>query len=227
MSMRADFILRSTLVLLLASTGARAATLSPLVSSWLSAQTNIHSWSADFVQTRTFKTLTQPLKESGHVWFEAPNRFRWELGHPPKTIAVRETQELFVIYPRLKRAEKYPLSGNETGPWREALGLLQAGFPRNQAELGSQYDILSQTANDQSCRVTLQPKSADARRMMPQIEIDLAPKGFLLLGTELRFADGSTLRNDFSNTVLNPDVDEKLFSPEIPRDYKVTEPLAK
>ncbi len=207
--------------------GARAATLDPLLSSWLAAQTNIHSWSADFVQTRTFKTLTQPLKGNGQVWFSAPNRFRWEMVHPLPTIAVRDPHMLWVIYPRLKRAEQYPLSGNETGPWREALSLLEAGFPRNEADLSSQYDILSQEMNGPTCRVTLQPKSAAARRMMPQIEIDFDPKGFVLRATELRFADGSTLRNDFSNEVLNPQLDEKIFSPQVPADYKITEPLRK
>src|SRR5207247_8789439 len=103
------------------------------LSSWLTAQTNIQSWSADFVQTRTFKSLTQPLTATGHVWFAEPNRFRWELGHPPQTIAVRATTEMLVIYPRLKRVERYPLSGGQTGEWRDALALLETGFPRSEA----------------------------------------------------------------------------------------------
>src|SRR5690349_18299515 len=65
-----------------------------LLTSWLAAQTNIQTWSADFVQTRTFKALAQPLTATGHVWFAEPNRFRWELGRPPQTIAVRAAQEM-------------------------------------------------------------------------------------------------------------------------------------
>jgi outer membrane lipoprotein-sorting protein len=225
--MRNRFMLRLSLILLCVGGCASAATLDPLLTSWLAAQTNIQSWSADFVQTRTFKTLTQPLTGSGHVWFAAPNRFRWELGHPTQTIAVREPQELRVIYPRLKRAERYPLNGNETGPWHEALGLLQAGFPRSQAELESQYNVLSEITKGEVCQVALQPKSTAARRMMSQIEIDFDVKDFLPRGTELKFADGSTLRNDFSDAVLNPKLDEQLFSPQIPSDYKITEPLHK
>src|SRR5690242_4121856 len=63
---------------------ARAAETSTILSTWLNAQTNIQSWSADFVQTRTLKSLTQPLTATGHIWFAAPNRFRWELGNPPQ-----------------------------------------------------------------------------------------------------------------------------------------------
>src|ERR1041385_6849187 len=90
-----------------------------LLSSWLNAQTNIHTWSADFVQTRTLKSLAQPLTAGGRVWFEAPNLFHWELGSPAQTIAVRERNALLVIYPKLKRAERYPLAGNATGQWRD------------------------------------------------------------------------------------------------------------
>ena len=61
--------------------------------------------------------------------------------------------------------------------------------------------------------------------MMPQIRIDFDTKDFSLRGTELHFADGSTMRNDFKNPVLNPKLDEKLFAPEIPSDYKSIEPL--
>src|SRR5579885_681698 len=119
-----------------------AAELNPSVASWLANQTNVQSWSADFVQTRSFKSLSKPLTKRGHVWFAAPNRFRWELGSPAETIAVRATNELLVIYPRLKRVERFSLAGNQTGPWKDALALLEAGFPRSAADLESQYNIL-------------------------------------------------------------------------------------
>ena len=217
----------SVLFLLLIGTCVHGAELSPAVAKWLNAQTNIHSWSADVVQTRTLKTLTQPTTATGHVWFEAPNRFRWELGKPAKTIAVREPQELLVIYPRLKRVEKFPLAGDQTGPWRDALALLEAGFPRSQAQMQEQYNIVSEKVNGDTCELTLQPKSAAARRMMPQLKVEFDMKNSALKGTELEFADHSTMRNDFQNAVLNPPIDPKMFNPEIPADYRVTEPLKK
>ena len=41
--------------------------LNPMFEHWFAAQTNIQSWSADFTQTRTFKTLAQPLVSTGKV----------------------------------------------------------------------------------------------------------------------------------------------------------------
>lgn len=206
-------------------TSASGAELNPVVTAWLAAQTNIQAWSADFIQTRAFKSLSEPLTATGHVWFAAPNRFRWEVKHPAPTTAVRAASELMVIYPKLKRVEHFPLTGGQGGQWRDALALLEAGFPRSQEQLEAQYEIVSETVKNHTCELVLRPKSAAARRMMPEIRIDFDTKDFSLSATELHFVDGSTMRNDFQNPVLNPPIDEKLFAPEIPADYKSIEPL--
>src|SRR5881397_1312655 len=149
-----------------ATTIAPAADASSPLTAWLAAQPRIRTWSADFIQTRTLKSLTQPLTATGHVWFAEPDRFRWQLGNPARTIAVRATNEMLVIYPMLKRVERFPLTGKETGQWRDALALLETGFPRSQAEMESRFRILSQTVSNQTCELVMQPKSASARQMM-------------------------------------------------------------
>ena len=204
---------------------ARADDLSPQVIAWLDAQSKIHTWTADFTQTRKLKSLTQPLTAHGKVWFSEPNRFRWELGNPPQTIAVRAPEELEILYPRFRRVEKFSLGPQQTGQWREALSLLEAGFPRSRAAMEAQYNVISQEFSGDLCRLVLQPKSTAARKMMPNIEVDFDTREHLLRGTELEFADGSTMRNDFSNIVTNPQIDQQLFSPPIPPDYKVIEPM--
>ena len=203
-----------------------AAELNAEVTGWLAAQTNIQTWSAEFVQTRSLKSLTKPLTATGRVWFAAPNRFRWELGQPPQTIAVRAPDEMLIFYPKLKRVERFPLTKQAAGQWRDALALLEAGFPRSRSELAARYDIISQTTSNHVCQLVLQPKSANARKMMRQIEIDFDTRDYSLRGTELEFADGSTLRNDFHNTIQNPKVDETMFTPPIASEYKVVEPTA-
>ena len=197
------------------------------LSGWLSAQTNLQTWSAEVTQTRALKTLTQPLIAQGRVWFAAPNRFRWELTSPSQTIAVRQPEQMLVIYPRLKRAERYPLNGDHAGPWKDALSLLEAGFPRSQAELESRFNVVSQTVSNKVLDVVLQPKSPSARRLMPQIKITVATNDFTLRATELHFADGSTMRNDFSNALLNPKLADDLFTPKLESDFKIVEPMKK
>ncbi len=203
----------------------RAAEISPALSRFLSAQTNLQSWSADLTQVRQLKTLTQPLVSTGHVWFAAPNKFRWEIGSPAQTIAVRGADEMLVIYPRLKRVEKYPLAGEKMGQWKDTLALLEAGFPRSQVELERQFKVVSVTPSNDVNVVTLQPKSSSARRMMPQITLSFATNDFQLRATELQFGDGSTMRNEFRDTQLNPKLDATLFAPKIEADFKIVEPM--
>ena len=204
---------------------ASAEPINPIVSSWLRSQTNVQTFSADLTQTRKLKSLTQPLTSPGKVYFAEPNRFHWELGNPPLTIAVRSGNQLQVIYPKLKRAEIYSL--NDAGPFRDTLSLLDAGFPRSEAELTAQFNIQSQNITNGICEVALQPKSVAARRMMPQIQISFATNDFALRATQLEFADGSTMRNDFTNIVLNPMLNDTLFAPKLGTNYTIMQPLKK
>ena len=197
------------------------------VDAWLARQATVQSWSADFVQTRTLKTLTTPLTAQGRVWFAVPNRFRWELGRPARTIALRQPDQLLVVYPRLKRAERYPLIGDGTGPWESALSLLEAGFPRNRADLESKFRIASEVREGDLVHVRLEPRSASARKLIPRMELVLSTADLALKATELEFPDGSILRNDFSNAHLNPPLDEPLFQVDLEDGYKIVEPLKK
>ena len=63
--------------------------------------------------------------------------------------------------------------------------------------------------------------------MMPELRLALAASQFSLASTELVFVDGSRMRNDFTNAVLNPALDEKTFEWSPPADFKVTNPFAK
>jgi len=203
---------------------ARAAATNSLVSDWLAAQSNLKTWSADFVQTRSFKSLSEPVQASGQLSFAAPDRFRWEITHPSPTIALRTGPELWVIYPRLKRAERYPLTGTAAGPWRDTLALLEAGFPQSQADLESKFMVQSQTVTNGICALDLQPRLASARRMIPRITILFGTNDFTLRATELQFADGSTMRNTFTRSAMNPPLDPELFKPSVGNDFKVTDP---
>ena len=75
--------------------------------------------------------------------------------------------------------------------------------------------------------VSLQPRSAAARQIMPELKVSLAVNDFSLKGTELIFVDGSRMRNEFAHFVTNAVADESLFQWKAPSDFKVTEPFAK
>ena len=191
---------------------------------WFEVQTNIQCWSADFVQTRTLKVLNQPLVSTGKVWVE-PGKFRWELGQPVQTIVIRQPDELLIVYPRFQRAEKYPLSGVPTGPIKDALTLLDATLPRDRATMEKNFRLLSASETNSILQMTLQPRSDSARQFISEIVIGFRTNNFMIAATEMKFADGSSLRNDFTNVVVNRPIDPNLFEEKLPPGYTVVEPL--
>ncbi len=195
------------------------------IDAWLARQAEVRSWKAEFVQTRILPTLSEPLTARGRLWFAAPDQFRWELGQPPQTVAIRQPTQMFVIYPALKRAERYALTGRQNQSWHSALALLEAGFPRDRATLEAQFRILDTQQANGFLTVFLQPKSAGARRMIPRIQVVLTADDYSLRSTQLEFPDGSKMRNDFINAEVNPATSSDLFKPDFGSDYTLVEPL--
>ncbi|MGO8927253.1 MAG: LolA family protein [Limisphaerales bacterium] len=216
---------RTALLFFLAAFGCPAADLGGLLDRWLAAQTNFHTWSADAIQTRCFTTLAQPLTSTGRVWVAVPDRFRWEVGQPAQTIALRQPDQLLLIYPRLKRIEKYPLNDKQPGLWKEALALLEASFPRSRAELESRFRVVSVTQTNSVGQIELQPKSAAARKFMAGIRVSVRTSDFSLAATEMSFSDGSSMRNDFSNVQSNASLPDGIFDAKVEEGYTIVEPL--
>jgi len=215
-----SFTLAGWLILLMVP--ARAA---DLVDAWIAAQANLHTWMADIVQTRNFKTLAQPLVSNGKVWVAVPDRFRWELGQPAQTIALRQPAALTIVYPRLKRAEKYALQASQPGPWKDALALLEASFPRSRTNLEAQFQILALTQTNGVANLVLQPRSAAARKFVARLEISFRADDFSPAGTALTFSDGSSLRNEFSHSVANPPLAPELFETQLDPGVTLVEPM--
>lgn len=204
-----------------------AADTNELITQWLAAQSNLKTWTADFTQTRTLKTLKQPLKSTGHLIFAAPNNFRWQLGDPAQTMAIRNSNEMTVVYPKLKRAERYPLAGAGNEPWRDALALMDAGFPTSAAELENRFKLLSIRLTNDLAQITMEPRSAMAKKFMSEVQLSLRTNDFSMAANQLQFSDGSILRNDFTNAVKNPPLNADAFQAKIPAEYNVVEPMKK
>lgn len=196
------------------------------LEAWFEAQAQLSTWKARFTQTRKFEALKQPLESSGRVWFMAPDRFRWELGDPARTIAIRNRDKVWLIYPRLKRAERYNMDDGRSTRWGAALLLLEAGFSHDEAELRSLFKIVGHHKEGNAFRVTLRPKASRAGKVVTRLKLKVRRSDFSLLETEIRFANGSLLRNRFRDAKINPELSEDLFRPELGKEYKVVEPLS-
>ncbi len=215
------------MMLVLSGKNLRAGDTNTVLDGWFAAQTKVQSWSADFIQTRSLKTLTQPLVATGRVDFAMPGNFRWEIGRTARTVAVGDGSVMFVIYPLLKRAEKYPLGASAPKQWRDMLSLLQVGFPHSRKEFDAQFAMRSLTEANGVWQLSLAPQSDLARQMMPELRLGLATNDFSLRSTEMIFVDGSRMRSDYTNAVLNQPLEPERFHWTPPADFKVTTPFNK
>jgi outer membrane lipoprotein-sorting protein len=207
-----------------AATRAGSPTDKPASNLWLAQQAEISTWTADFRQIRRIKALTQGLTNEGRIWRAAPGQFRWEIARPTRTIIARSGPSLIIIYPSLNQAERYSLDV-ASGPFKDAVDLIEAGFPKNPAEFRLKFDIVAQEETGSGLLVRLRPKSAQARRLAPEIRLNYGAKPFALLAAEMTFADGSSTKTEFSNSRYNEPVDSTLFHPSIGEETKVVEPL--
>jgi outer membrane lipoprotein-sorting protein len=73
--------------------------------------------------------------------------------------------------------------------------------------------------------MTLQPKSVSARKFIGEIIIGFRTNDFSIAVTAMKFADGSSLRNDFTNVVMNQPIDPARFEMKLAPDITVVEPL--
>jgi outer membrane lipoprotein-sorting protein len=208
----------------LAVASTRAADYDEQFNKWFQVQTNLQNWAGDFTQTRTLTVLNQPLVSHGKVWVKR-GEFRWELSQPAQTIVLRTPEALLITYPRLKRAEKYPLGAVPTGPMKDALALLDASLPRDRATMEKSFRLVSAAVTNSILQMTLQPRSEAARKFIGEVVIGFHTNDFIIASTEMKFADGSKLHNDFTNVAINQPIDAKLFEAKLPADYTVSEPL--
>ncbi len=181
------------------------------LSDWLAHQKTRSIWSANVVQTRQLPALVQALSSTGKVWFDGAERFRWELGDPPRTIAIRNGNVLQVTYPQLDRVEHYHDQGPDEQTLRMALELLEVGAPAGAGEFLARYRLVDATQDADSWTFELSPLDADIRRMIASLQLQVARSEFLLLGTEIEFQDGTRLRNTFDQHLFPEQFPPELF----------------
>lgn len=209
---------------LLSTLPAAADSGSAALDAWLDRQVTITTWSADVTQVRTLAALKRPLEQRGHVVFARPQRFRWQLGVPPRTLAVGTPDGLSIAYPRLKKLERYPAGDDVDPALRQVIDLLEVGFPTSADKFHERYELLREESVADISVFRLRPRSAEARRLLREIALHVNLDGELV-ATEFLFEDQSTIRNEFHRRVLDGSVDEELFVLETGEGWEISEPL--
>jgi outer membrane lipoprotein-sorting protein len=194
------------------------------LDAWLAHQEKVKTWTADVKQTRQLKALKRALTTPGRIWFAGHHQFRWELGDPVRTLAFRRDQELLVLYPQLRRAEKYEFASVKEPAMQQARLLMDVGFPAEPNEFHSLYELLSHSETETEHLLKLRPRDEQAREVLTELKLKIRKADWALLSTEMSFPDGSGMSNTFSNHQFNVALPAHILEPDL-KDYTLVEPL--
>lgn len=182
------------------------------VRDWIARARSLKSVTAEFRQERHLRAVTRPLVTSGRVWYRADGALRWQLGEPPKLIALRPGSgaDVTVIEPEAKTVRSF--SADEAGVKGGALALLDAGFPESYEAFAKRFRLDAVDRDDTGAwRVTTQLRdkalSVAVQRMVFVVE-DLS---WQLRGLEVWLRDGSRIISQFSHLTENGPVPDSLF----------------
>lgn len=189
--------------------------LSPL-KACLEAQADLKSISADFTQTRSLKTLKSPITLKGHFWFAAPDRFRWQLGEPPKTIIIGTKKGGMAIHPLKKHAEKSDLSASRGFNTQGVLEMMGLSGKRTLEEFQKHMTVLSLKTCGSRCHLEMLPKDPSATRGLSSINLEFDCKTGQWLDFEIVTREGSSIRTELNNVRMNSVIDGGVF------DYDLT-----
>ncbi len=181
------------------------------VKKWIARQENFNSVAADFVQTRALRALRSPLSSPGHLWFVAPESFRWELGDPAKTIVLRKGEWIYVITPTKKRAERHAAAAVGKDFGMQSMAMMSFQFAKDFSDFQRKFETLSVQSEGGRCRLEILPRDVQARQVLKAIKLDIDNSTGQMLAFEILTRDGSALRNEFSDVHVNAKIDHRIF----------------
>ena len=191
------------------------------VKRWLSHQADVKSVRADFQQERQLRTLKRPIITPGKLWFRAPGSFRWELGVPPRTIALqRPDQDMLVLQPLQGRALRYSKEKLAEPGGARGVGFLSAGFPRSFDSFTEQFTVTEVTLAGGEYQFEARLNDTRASLVLRKIIFYVAADTFQTKGFYLRFRDSSSIATRFENVKEGATVEDSVFE-EALEDYEI------
>jgi outer membrane lipoprotein carrier protein len=188
--------------------------LLPLLAAWSDsweglreASGRITSIEARFVQKKTLPMLAKPFVSRGKLFFQAPDRLRWEYDHPLRSVLIMKGGAV----------KRYLREGNV---WREETGaalsamrvVLDEIVNWQQGRFDANPHFQASLSSGPETRVILVPREASWGKMIRRIELTLsreqpgAMKSVRLVEDEKSFTE-----LDFSQVRVNTSLPAALF----------------
>jgi outer membrane lipoprotein carrier protein len=188
-----------------------AAAMAP-IKRWIAQQADIRTLSADFVQTRRLRVLRDPVARPGQFWFATPGSFRWQLGNPPETIALRRKDAVYLISVKGRKFSRQDPAAMAAKSGMRDMPMMEFPMATDYASFAKRFEVRSIKVDGGLCTANILPRDASARKFLQKVEVVFDTNTGDMHAFEVAFRDGSALRNEFSNVQVNRRIDPATFS---------------
>jgi chaperone LolA len=175
---------------------------------------------ADFQEEKEIHLMTQPINNTGKVWFQAPNKFRREVKGNSPSVTVSDGQQLWIYYPKFQSAEHYSLGKHS--PLDAGLAALTAAL--NLQNVENSYHITASTRAG-GYELELVPRNPSLKRLLKTFSIQM-DADLQVRRTEMVQPGGDHIVTIYANESHAP-IERSTFEFTPPPGTNVTTPLGR
>lgn len=196
-----------------------ARSLAEILVRFDAVQANLHTLSADFMETTRSPLLKEPIVAKGRFFLTKPSSVLWEYTSPEVMRFVVANDEYVGLFPERRRAERRDLKR-----WSEQVFRF-FGLGQGSQELSKFYELaLGDPGPDMkgTFQIDLAPKKRRMKKSVEQVKLWVGADTLLPVRVEYRGKDGNVRTIRFQDTRLNPSLAAGLYDVTIPAEFAVT-----
>ena len=181
-------------------------------------QKNLHTLAADFIQDKASEFLTTPETSRGQVWFQSPDKVRWEYVSPKPVTLVIRGDEMLTWYRDLGRAEKVRVGrlSSQVFQYLNASGSLESLLRYFRANVTFPPD-------EQPYKIELIPRFARIARRLASMTLWVDRRLFLPVRVRYVEPNGDVTEYRLENLRTNLEIPEDRFELQLPPGVEVRE----
>lgn len=182
------------------------------VRAWIEKGRALRSIAAEFKQERYLRTVNKPLVSVGRLWFTQAGALRWEIGSPPRVLALRERREADMTVLDMKAQTRRTLTPAALAEQRSPYAMLDAGFPASLEEFEKNFRVKEVETKGEEIRIETQTTDGRMAIAVMKIVFVLEATHQQLRAVEIWFRDGSKIVNTFTRVTENAPLPASLLA---------------
>src|SRR5438067_9074683 len=179
------------------------------------------STQADFQEERMIRLMMKPIRSSGRIWFQPPNKFRREVKGNSPSVTVSDGNQLWIYYPNFKSAERYPLG--KGSPLDSTVAAINSSLNLEDVENTFQIRATKSDPLQTGYELTLLPRAASMRRVFQKLDLRINDQ-LRVERTDMLLPNGDRIVTTYSNQTRGL-VPASMFEFTPPPGTEVSTPL--